>query len=191
MGVVFRCTQKGFVLRGEFGGGAQGGDGGVGHRDRAAVSGVDVTPDAELGGPDEMCVRTGIGPRRGMQPMADRDVHELVVGGVVGDPVDAVTIPIVRTEYRGMRLGPVAEFDDLGCAGERTERADLVDRIVWQAGPKKEVGHGGYVGGIHTDERGDLVGHLMNGHSRTPSVSGSSSARPARRLVAALHISFE
>ena len=51
-----------------------------------------------------------IRPRCGMQAMRDRGRHQLVIGGLVLDDVDAVAIPVVGLQHRSVGLGQAAQI---------------------------------------------------------------------------------
>ena len=68
-----------------------------------------------------------VGPRRGVQAVADRDLHQLVVGGVVLDLVDAVAVAVVGAQDRLVAVGQLAPALRLRAAGERPEFGDLVE----------------------------------------------------------------
>ena len=68
-----------------------------------------------------------VGPRRGVQAMADRHFHQLVVGGVVFDFVDAVPIAVVGVQDRLVAIGQLAPALCLPAAGQRAELGDLVE----------------------------------------------------------------
>jgi len=75
------------------GAGPQGGDGGVGHADRAAVAGYDLLPDVEQGGPGDVGAGAGPAPASGVDAVLDGAAEEAVPGGVELDLVDAAAAP--------------------------------------------------------------------------------------------------
>jgi hypothetical protein len=77
------------------------------HRDRADVAGLG-RPHRGLGGADDVRARAVVGPRRGVQAVADRDRHQLVVGRVVLDLVDAVAVAVVGAQDRLVAVGELA-----------------------------------------------------------------------------------
>ena len=68
-----------------------------------------------------------VGPRRGVQAVADRDAHQLVVGGVVLDLVDAMAVAVVGVQDRPVAVGQLAPALRLRRAGQRAEFGDLVE----------------------------------------------------------------
>ena len=75
-----------------------------------------------------MGARPVVGPRCGVQAVADRDRHQFVVGGVVFDLVDAVAVAVVGVQDRLVAVGQLAPALRLRAAGERAEFGDLVER---------------------------------------------------------------
>ena len=74
-----------------------------------------------------MGARPVVGPRRGVQAVTDRHRHELVVGGVVLDLVDAVAVAVVGVQDRLIAVGQLAPALRLRAAGECAELGDLVE----------------------------------------------------------------
>ena len=68
-----------------------------------------------------------VGPWRGVQAMADRDFHQLVVRGVVFDFVDAVAVAVVGVQDRLVAIGQLAPALRLPAARQRAELGDLVE----------------------------------------------------------------
>ena len=65
-------------------------------------------------------------PRRGVQAVADRDLHQLVVRRVVFDLVDAVTVPVVGVQNGAVPIGELAPALGLVRSAERAELGDLI-----------------------------------------------------------------
>ena len=74
-----------------------------------------------------MGARAVVGPRRGVQAVADGDRHQLVVGGVVFDLVDAVAVAVVGVQDRLVAVGQFAPALRLRAARQRAEFGDLVE----------------------------------------------------------------
>ena len=126
LGVVLTAGEQRFVDRRQFGVVAQRRNDGVRHRDRADVAGL-RRPHRGLGGPDDVRAGAVVCPRRGVQAVADRDLHQLVVRGVVLDLVDAVAVAVVGAQDRLVAVGELAPALRLPAAGERPEFGDLVE----------------------------------------------------------------
>ena len=84
-------------------------------------------PHRGLGGADDVRAGAVVCPRRGMQPVADRDLHQLVVGRVVLDFVDAVAVAVVGAQDRLVAVGELTPALRLRAAGERPEFGYLVE----------------------------------------------------------------
>ena len=123
--VVFAAGQQGLVDGGELRVEPQRRNDGVGHRDRAHVAGLGG-PHAGLGRADHMRARPVVGPRRGVQSVLDRDPHQLVVGRVVFDLVDAVSVAVVGAQDGPVAVGQLAPALGLPGAGDRADRGHLV-----------------------------------------------------------------
>src|SRR6202042_979767 len=123
--VVFAAGQQGLVDRGELRVEPQRRNDGVGHRDRTHVAGLGG-PDAGLGRAHHVPARPVVGPRRGVQSVLDRDPHQLVVGRVVFDLVDAVAIAVVGAQDGPVALGQLAPALGLPGAGNGADRGHLV-----------------------------------------------------------------
>ena len=68
-----------------------------------------------------------VGPRGGVQAVADRHRHQLVVGGVVLDLVDAVAVAVVGAQHRLVAIGELTPALRLRAARQRAEFGDLVE----------------------------------------------------------------
>jgi hypothetical protein len=87
--VVLATGQQWFVDSGELGVVPQRRNDAVRHRNRADVAGLDG-PHRGLRRTDHVRTRSVVGSRRRVQAVSDRCRHQLVVGRVVLDVVDAV-----------------------------------------------------------------------------------------------------
>jgi len=97
----------------------------VRHRDRADVAGLD-RPHRRLGGAHHVRSRPVVGPGRGMQTVANRRTHQLVVGGVVFHFVDAVSDLVVGLQDGAIAVGQLAPALRFAAAGDRAELVHLV-----------------------------------------------------------------
>src|SRR2546430_10128698 len=88
-------------------------DGGVGHGNGTAVAALDLRPDVEGGCACRMRAGTRFAPGQSMQPMAHRDLHQLVPGGMKLDLVDALAEPIVSAKPRRVGVGLEGPIDGL------------------------------------------------------------------------------
>ena len=112
--------------RGHVGLGRERGRGGIRHRDRAEVAGLDLRPHHEPGGPAGVGAAVGgAGPGLGGQAVAHRDLHQAVVGRVELDLVDPLAGGGVGAQHRCDPVGLVGPLPHLGGAGER---AQVVER---------------------------------------------------------------
>ena len=98
--------QPGLPLGGQGRVGAQGGHGGVRHRDRAAVAGLDLRPDDEAGGPAHVRRRRRADQAAACSPWPDGDVHQRVPGRVEVDLVDPVAVAVVGPQHRRVARSP-------------------------------------------------------------------------------------
>ena len=80
-----------------------------------------------LGGAHHVRARPVVGPRSGVQAVADRHPHQLVIGGVVFDLVDPVAVAVVGVQDRLVSVGQLAPALRLRATGECAELGDLVD----------------------------------------------------------------
>ena len=125
-GSYSRLVEQRLVDRRQFGVVAQCGHDGVGHRDRADVAGLG-RPHRGLRGAHDVRAGAVVGPWRGVQAVADRDRHQLVVGRVVLDLVDAVAVAVVGAQDRLVAVGQLAPALRLRLPRERAEFGDLVE----------------------------------------------------------------
>ena len=124
-GVVHATGQQRLVDVGQLGVGPQCRDDRVGHRDGAYVAGLGG-PHAGLGGTHHVRTRAVVSPRRGMQSVFDRHSHQLVIGGVELDLIDAVAESIVSAQDRPVALSQLAPALRLPGAGDRADRGHVV-----------------------------------------------------------------
>ncbi len=158
--VVLGGRQQRFEGRGQVGAVPQGGHGRVGHRDRAGVARLHLTPDVELRRARH--VRTGLlpAPRRGVQAVRDGHRHQVVPVRVELDLVDAVPHSVVRTQHGRILVDDPAPLLGALAARQHAELADLALRPA-RALPVQAFEQRGILGDVVVGEGGDLVGHLM------------------------------
>ena len=84
-------------------------------------------PYRRFRGADDVGARPVVGPRRGVQAVADGHLHQLVVGGVVLDLVDAMAVAVMGVQDRLVAVGELAPALRLRTAGQRAELGDLVE----------------------------------------------------------------
>lgn len=155
-GVVHAAGQQRFVDGGEFGIEAQRGHDGVGHRDRADVPRLRC-PHRRLGGADDVGAGTVVRPGRGVQTVCDRGAHQLVVGGVELDLVDAVTDAVVGVQHGAVAVGELTPALSLRASRERAQRGDLVEAPL-PAFANQRLDEHRRGGRVVVLERRDLVG---------------------------------
>ena len=124
-GVVAAAGQQRLVDLGELGVVAQRGNDGVGRRDRAHMTGL-RGPDQHLRRAHDMGARPVVGPRGGVQAMGDRRAHQLVIGRVEFDLIDAVPVTVVGVQDRAITVGQRTPALGLRPARDRAELGDLV-----------------------------------------------------------------
>ena len=125
-GSYSRLVEQRLVDGRQFGVVAQRGDDRVRHRDRADVTRLG-RPHRGLRGANDVGTGPVVRPRGGVQAVADGDRHQLVVGGVVLDLVDAVAVAVVGVQDWLVAVGEFAPALRLRAAGERPEFGDLVE----------------------------------------------------------------
>ena len=125
LGVVFAAGQQGLVAGGELRVEPQRRNDGVSHGNRTHVARLGG-PHAGLGRADHVRARPVVGPRRGVQSVADRDPHQLVVGRVVLDLVDAVSVAVVGAQDGPVAVGQLAPASRLPGTGDRADRGHVV-----------------------------------------------------------------
>ena len=81
------------------------------------MAGIGLTPHGHLRGADEVCVWIRVNPRSAVQSQFHCGAHELVIGGVVTDLVDAVAVAVVGSQNRWVLLGQIAPLLGLSTAG--------------------------------------------------------------------------
>ena len=106
----------------------QAGRSGEGHRDRTAVPGLDLALHVEAGGAGDMGALARVGPGRGMKALLDRRPHQLVIGGVEADKVDAAPVAVVGVEFGRVSVGERAPLEAFGRAEAAAEGAKPVGR---------------------------------------------------------------
>ncbi len=118
-GLVGARGQQRLVAGGQGGLVAQGRHAGVGHRDRAAVAGLGLGPDEELGRPGHVRAGPLVGPGRGVQAVPDRGGHQLVPGRMEVDLVDPVAARVVGAQHRLVHVGQPGLLLGAGRAGQQ------------------------------------------------------------------------
>ena len=106
--------------------------GGVRHRDRAAVPRLGLRPREEAGRAPQVGVRVAallLLPRRRLQAVADRALHQPVPRRVELDLVDAVAEAVVRRQLGVVAVGEHAVLAGLLGAGLGAERGELLDEV--------------------------------------------------------------
>ena len=114
-------------------------------------------PHRRLRGADDVRAGPVVGPRRRVQAVADGDAHQLVVGRVVLDLVDAVAGAVVCAQDRTMAIGELAPPLRLLRAGQRAELGDLVEAPLPALADQRLDQHR-RGGGVVILERRSLVG---------------------------------
>lgn len=66
-------------------------------------------------------------PGKGMEPVADRQLEELMPGGVKLDQVDPVAVAVVRVKLGGVAVGEKAPLVDLGRGETMSKLAQFTD----------------------------------------------------------------
>ena len=167
--LALRRAQPGIVLpggeqrpepEGQVGGMAQRRDGRVGHRDRAAMPRLGLRPYEEPGGPGDVHAGGGIGPRRGVQPVADRGAQQDVPGRVELDLVDPVAPRVMGPEHRRVLVGQPGVLLGLPGAGQFTELVQAVPgpprAFPGGCGQQRRI-----VRDVVASQRRDLVEHIV------------------------------
>ncbi len=98
-----------------------------------------------------------VGPRGGVQSVADRHRHQLVVGGVVFDLVDAVAVAVVGVQDWLVSVGQLAPALRLRATGECAELSDLVEAPLPTL-PDERLGQHGRRRGVEVLQLRDLIG---------------------------------
>ena len=96
----------------------QGRDDRVRHGDRAAMAGLGLRPDVELGGAGRVGAGPAIGPGGRVQAVADGGAHQRMPGGVELHLVDPVAPPVVAARHRRMLVGEPGLLAGGGGAGQ-------------------------------------------------------------------------
>ncbi len=111
------------------------------------MAGLDLGQEVVPRGAGDMGAGTRATPVRGMQPLAGREPHQLVVGGVVADLVDPHAPPVVRHEPGRIGVGLETEINDAGGTGDAAQsfqvsadliRAEGIDQVA--QGPVRQEG---------------------------------------------------
>ena len=126
--VVVGQRQARLPLRGQLGVRAQGGDGGVGHRDGAHHAGVGVGPQQLERRARDVRTRSRRPPGERVDLALDGAAQQPVPARVVLDAVDPVAEAVVRLQPRRVALRPPAVLVRLGRAGHGAAVAHPVDR---------------------------------------------------------------
>ena len=99
-----------------------------------------------------------VGPRGGVQAVADGRPHQFVIRRVVLDLVDPVAVAVMGVQDRHVAVGQVAPALRGGTAGQRAEFGDLVHTpspaLADEGLHQHRRGRG-----IVVEQRGYLVGH--------------------------------
>jgi hypothetical protein len=82
-------------------------------------------PHRGFGGPHHMGTRPLVGPRRGVHTVGDGCAHQLVVGRVVLDLVDAVPVQVVRAQDGLVAVGELTPTLGFTAGGNRPDLVDL------------------------------------------------------------------
>jgi hypothetical protein len=85
------------------------------------MAALHLGPDIERRGPCGMSAGPGVPPWQRMQAIADRHLHELLVGRVELDLVNAVAEPVVSPELWRVGVGLETPADGFFSAGEPTQ----------------------------------------------------------------------
>ncbi len=100
-------------------------DGGVGHRDRTAMAGLDAAHDEHHGGPRRMRAGPLLAPGQRMDAAPDRKLHQVVPSGMELDLVDAVAVAVVRAQDRRVLVGEAPPFEGLA-PGRPAQRDEAI-----------------------------------------------------------------
>ena len=100
---------------------------GVRHRDRAAVAGLGLRPGEESRRAPDMGVWAVALPRRGLEAVTDRPLHQPVPRRVELDLVDAVAVPVVGREFGVVPVREQSVLAGLLGPGLRAERRQVVE----------------------------------------------------------------
>src|SRR5438034_4841639 len=91
------------------------------------MAALDLRPDVEGRGPGRVRSWPRLAPRQGVEPVTDRDLHQLMPGGVELDLVEALAETVVTPQMRGMRVRLVSPVDR---ALSAREPAEIVNEVV-------------------------------------------------------------
>ena len=96
--------------------GAQHRDHRIGHRHRAHDAAFGLREHVGHRHVRDLGAAAFVGPGKARHAVADRKRHQVVVGGMEGDLVDAHAVAVVGPEFGGMAVGGVCLFEGLGGA---------------------------------------------------------------------------
>ena len=132
------------------------------------MPGVGVAPDELLGRAGHVRAGTPVGPRSGVDAVAHRDIHQLVIGRVVLDLVDPVAVAVIRVQHRRVDVGQPAPLQRLRTSAEPTQFAHLGARPAG-AFASQTVLQRRVVRRVEVDQRRRLVEDVMgrDGNSST------------------------
>jgi hypothetical protein len=145
-------------------------DHGVRHRDRAGVTRLDLRVQNEGRGPRDVRARHRLDVRARVRAVGDGRADDPVVGVVVLDLIDAVSVPVVRVQHRFM---PVRA---LRIALEGCRAHPLPRQVQAMVGPGRvmaldaldERGIGGVL--VDVDARWGLVHDVVRHEAMQPDV---------------------
>ena len=171
--VVDAGEQRGLPFGGQLRAQAQRRNHGVGHGQRAPVPGLDLRDQHEPGGPLDVRALPGVGPRRGVQSVGHRVLHDAVVGGVELDLVDAVAPPVVRVVHGRAGVGELGVVLVLRGADVAADLVEPLDPRVRGEGRHRVLQRRVEGELVHVDPRRslveDLVGGMVSGRRHGPS----------------------
>ncbi len=132
-GIVFTGQQARYPLGSQFGTVAQGGNGRIGHGQRAAGTGIGLAVQVHQTGTGDM--GTGallIVPGKAVHLAGHGGGHQLVVGRMELNLVDAPTVPIEAVQFRAVPVGQLTGLHQL-------MTGQLAQRIQFFTGPVAAV----------------------------------------------------
>src|SRR5579883_148582 len=101
-------------------------NGGMRHRDWAAMPGLNLGKKVESSGPRHMASRHIITPGGGMHSPGHRMLHQVMVGGMKLHFIDAVSVTVVRLQHRLVRIGVEPPLDGLFSSSEGANMAQAL-----------------------------------------------------------------
>ena len=90
------------------------------------MAGLDLAVQIEPRRAGDMRALARVGPWRGVQPVLDRGLHQLVIGGVEAHQIGAAAVAIMGVEFRQMPVRQRAELEILGRADPGAEIGNIV-----------------------------------------------------------------